>query len=230
MRVWLIILTLSSFLLGLLTGLLYTPPPHDAVVVVPGVSEDGKGVLARIEAETREGRGRIYVSVFPRTGFDLQESVEIATLLASQYAGVPLVKRDVVFTIYSDTPVVEGPSGGAALFVAAYAALTGKEPRQDVSVTGVLHWDGSIGAVGGLVEKLEAVSRGGIHVFLIPQGQRVVEEVVPVEEVYSPLPGVVLTRIRYEVRRVDLVEMGREVGVEVVEVENVEDLLRYFFR
>jgi PDZ domain-containing protein len=42
---------------------------------------------------------------------------------------------------------------------------------QEVAVTGTISLDGSVGAIGGLTQKVSAVHQNGIKVFLVPASQ-----------------------------------------------------------
>jgi len=199
------------------------------MVYAAAVKSEGGGALVRIYAEVRPGDGRVLLSVEPKTELDTQTSAEIAAYVAQKLAGTPLVFHDLVFTIRAPTVIVGGPSAGAAMTVAAYAALTNKTPRTDVVVTGEILPDGSIGPVGGLMEKLEACAENGIRVFLIPKGERYVRVPQVVRKRYSPAPGIVVVRTETRYTTVDLVEEGRKRGVTVVEVSHIRDVLPYFF-
>ena len=220
-----------AFISGFLFGAWYSAQfAHERVTIyAAAVKSGGGGTLVRISAELVPGSGKVLLSVTPKTELDTQESAEIAAQVAQRLAGRPLLFHDLVFTIEAPTVIVGGPSAGAAMTVAAYALLTGKEPRRDVVVTGEILPDGRIGPVGGLLDKLHACAEGGIRVFLIPKGERYVRVAKPVERKYSPAPGVVVVERTVEWQTVDLVEEGEKLGVEVHEVSTINDVLPYFF-
>jgi ATP-dependent Lon protease len=65
--------------------------------------------------------------------------------------------------------MVEGPSAGAAIFLAVYSALEGILLRQDVAVTGELSIQGRVRGVGGVIEKIYGARQVGIKKVLVPQ-------------------------------------------------------------
>jgi len=63
---------------------------------------------------------------------------------------------------------VEGPSAGAAIFLAIYSAVEGIPLRQDVAVTGELSIQGRVRAVGGVSEKIYGARQIGAKKVIIP--------------------------------------------------------------
>ncbi len=223
-----ILIFISGFLFGVSysSNILGRSATVYAAAVISGTET---GTLATVTAQIIPGTGRTYITVNPSAELDTQESARIAASVAARLAGKTIPVYDILFTINAPTAIVGGPSAGAAMTVAAYAALTGKTPRKDVVVTGEIRPDGSIGPVGGLVAKLHACADHGIKVFLIPAGERYVRIAQPVVERQVPAPGVVVITNTVEWKTVDLVALGKKLGVDVVEVSNIRDVLPYFF-
>ena len=232
---WNVVLLLAVYVLSFISGFLlggYYVASHygaKAMVYAAAVISGGGGTLAQVWAEVHPGAGRVFLTVNPQAELDTQESAEVAAHVAARLAGRPLLFEDIAFTIKAPTVIVGGPSAGAAMTVAAYAALTGRTPRTDVVVTGEIRPDGGIGPVGGLVDKLNACAEHGIKVFLIPKGERYVRVAVPITKRVSPAPGLVIVERSVQWKTVDLVELGEEKGVKVVEVSNIREVLPYFF-
>ncbi|HHY40764.1 MAG TPA: ATP-dependent protease, Lon family [Syntrophaceticus sp.] len=63
---------------------------------------------------------------------------------------------------------VDGPSAGAAIFLAIYSAIEGIPLRQDVAVTGEISIQGQVRGVGGITEKLYGARQVGVKKMLIP--------------------------------------------------------------
>ena len=77
------------------------------------------------------------------------------------------------FEVDIRTDDIGGPSAGLAFTLAMIdelspGSLTGS---QEVAVTGTIALDGSVGAIGGLTQKVSAVHQNGIKVFLVPASQ-----------------------------------------------------------
>lgn len=77
------------------------------------------------------------------------------------------------FNVNFDTDDIGGPSAGLAFTVALIDSLTKGEliPSQGVAVTGTIQDDGSVGAIGALVQKSIAVKKSGAEIFLVPAAQ-----------------------------------------------------------
>ena len=121
-------------------------------------------------------------------------AVTVATLLS----GAPLEGR---YEFEISGPI-DGPSAGALKTVAVLSLLHGEELDADVTMTGTVNPDGTVGPVGGIPEKVLGAAEEGIETVLIPVGQR---------NSISKATG----------ELVDVVDLGRREGVEVVEVTDV---------
>ena len=77
------------------------------------------------------------------------------------------------FNVNFDTDDIGGPSAGLSFTVALIDSLTKGEliPSQGVAVTGTIQDDGSVGAIGALVQKSIAVKKSGARIFLVPTAQ-----------------------------------------------------------
>ncbi len=90
---------------------------------------------------------------------------------------------DLDFTVEIDSGSVGGPSAGLAFTLAVLDQLTEGELTggAQVAVTGTIGADGSVGAVGGVLQKTAAVRDLGVDAFLVPAGLRD-EELVAIAE------------------------------------------------
>ncbi|MEM1817067.1 MAG: S16 family serine protease [Desulfurococcaceae archaeon] len=195
-----------------------------ATIYAPAVSSSGQGVLSKITlAVAYPGSGRVFFSALPYTEVETQGAARLAAYIASLVAKVEFSKYDYYVLVESTVPLIGGPSAGGLMTVGFTALLLNFTLNDAVTMTGMINPDGTIGPVGGLKEKLEAAANKGIRTFLIPAGQRVYS--YPVYEEYRR--GVfIIRRTRYV--SVDLVEYGKGLGVDVVEVYSVGEALYYF--
>jgi PDZ domain-containing protein len=78
------------------------------------------------------------------------------------------------FEVSIDTGRIGGPSAGLAFTLALIDELTPGELTggADIAVTGTISLDGSVGPIGGLSQKSNAVLQHGVEVFLVPASQR----------------------------------------------------------
>jgi PDZ domain-containing protein len=76
-------------------------------------------------------------------------------------------------TVELDTGDIGGPSAGLAFTLALIDALTPGSLTGDtkIAVTGTIDADGSVGAIGSLPQKADAIRRAGATVFIVPAGQ-----------------------------------------------------------
>ena len=72
-----------------------------------------------------------------------------------------------------DTGRIGGPSAGLAFTLALIDELTEGELTggRNVAVTGTINLDGSVGPIGGLSQKVNAVLQHDVEVFLVPASQ-----------------------------------------------------------
>ncbi len=145
-------------------------------MVVPAINGN-KGVATHISASAYIVQPResgTYVDVEPFFSIDTQQSTKVATLVASNALHQSFNSTAILFKIRSSSvQSVEGPSGGLALSLLAYAELSGKHFRSDytISATGTINPDGTVGLVGGVDNKLTAAKDVNVTLILIPLGQ-----------------------------------------------------------
>lgn len=175
------------------------------IMQVPAVDSGGNGMITSFEARVVPGSGGVFMDVDPYISVDTQESARTAVRVAAVEAGVDYSKYDLLYKITADAEIVDGPSGGAALALLAYAEFSGKQPRSDFSGTGTIERDGSIGKVSGVADKLEAVHGAGLKLFVVPSGQ-------------SRQGGVDLAAFAW-----------KEFGLQVVEARSLEELIGYAY-
>lgn len=105
---------------------------------------------------------------------------------------------------------IDGPSAGAVLTAAVLGDLTAAtELSESVTITGTVLPSGAIGPVGGIPAKVRAAAEAGIDTVLIPQGQNIAVD---------PATG----------QRVAVVELGADLGIEVVPVASIQQAFAYF--
>ena len=93
------------------------------------------------------------------------DAVTAATLLT----GAPLSNREIDFDV---TGRIDGPSAGALMTVAVIALIRGDTIRNDITMTGTINPDGTIGPVDGIPYKVDAAAAAHKTRMLIPKGQR----------------------------------------------------------
>ncbi|RLG84046.1 MAG: hypothetical protein DRO40_02445 [Thermoprotei archaeon] len=190
----------------------------------PAVTGKEEGVLTKITLSIAyPGSGKVFFTAQPLTELDTQATARVAALVASNIAGYNFYKYDYFVSMESPSMIVGGPSAGAIMTIGFLALFLNKTIYDNVTMTGMINPDGTIGPVGGLKEKLEAVAQKGFKVFLIPFGQRI----VLVQNVtVKHYPWGYEKRVNYY--QLDLVEYGEKLGVKVIEVASIREAFKYF--
>ncbi len=190
----------------------------------PAVSRGGGGALIQVNLTIKyPGSGRLFFSAKPLVELDTQATARIASYVAAVVTGHNYYDYDYYVVMTSQSLVVGGPSAGALMTIGFTALFLDKQVNENISITGMINPDGSIGPVGGLLEKLDAVANHGYKVFLIPLGQRII---YVEERKIHKLPWGYYETITY--KPVDLVVEGAKRGIAVVEVSNIFEAMKYF--
>ncbi len=99
---------------------------------------------------------------------------------------------------------IDGPSAGALMTTGVLADLRGSDLISTTTMTGTILPNGSIGAVGGVPEKIRAAKQAGITRVLIPAGRT---------NLSDPRTG----------QTVDVIQQGKQLGIEVIPVASVAE-------
>ena len=210
------------------TGTIELPPSvvyGSAAIKVPAVDEEGNGVVTWLKVITIPGKGRVLVDINQLLFWvDTQYSIRVAEYVAENVTGINVTNMDFIYSIETNSSLVEGPSAGAALTVATIAALENKSIDPKTMITGTISPDGTIGPVGGIVEKATAAKDVGATLFIVPTGQSVQTYYLPERECKRVGPLTYCTTTYNEER----VDVSKDVGIEVKEVSNIEEAVSYF--
>ncbi len=128
-----------------------------------------------------------------------------AVTVATMLTGAPLANRDVEFDVNGK---IDGPSAGGLMTVATLSILRGDKLQPDITMTGTINPDGTIGPVGGIPYKVDGVIKAGKKRMLIPAGQR--------------------NSADDSGKLVDVVQEGQRKGIQVTEVKDVFDAYKAF--
>ncbi len=178
------------------------------------------GVLTEINVTMMNGSGNVFVITSPLTQLDMQGSARLAVDVAGMVTGMDTSKYDFLFQVKASSPIVGGPSAGATMCIAAICLLEDLPTNDGVIMTGMINPDGSIGPVGGILEKGEAAGEAGMKYFLIPKGQGIEYKVVEERAGWLTL----YRRVPVNVSE----ELYNKYGLIVKEVEDINDALAYF--
>jgi predicted S18 family serine protease len=196
-------------------------------IYVPAVDKDGNGVMTKISVEILPGNGKTLVDINNLLFWaDTQESIRKAKEIAQNITGVNLSNYDLIYQITANASVVGGPSAGAAITIATIAAILNKNIKPDVTISGTINYDGTIGPISEVLAKAETAKASGMKIMLVPIGQS--REVTYEEKKTCRTYGYV----EYcEIEKIPkIVDIGQEAGIEVREVKDIYEVVKYFFQ
>ena len=161
---------LTEDLIGVVTGLAYTPTGGDVLFV---------------EATRYPGKGELLLT--GQVGDVMRESMQAAYSLVKSRAkelGIDpqiFAQSDVHIHVPSGGIPKDGPSAGVAITTALASLFSGRPTRSDVAMTGEITLRGSVLPIGGLKEKSLAALRAGIRQVILPKANEKDLEEVPQE-------------------------------------------------
>ncbi len=181
---------------------------HLKLLAVQENSNGYTGSGADLFLELKEGSGRVFLETQPLTKMDTQFSTRFAKEIACAQYDLPCEQYDFIYTIRAESNIIGGPSAGAAIAALTTIALLDLPYDAQTTITGTINSGGIVGPVGGTKEKLDAAEASGIKKVLIAAGAGKVQETVQEEQ-----------------KTIDLLEYGREHGIEVAEASDLDDVL-----
>jgi ATP-dependent Lon protease len=161
---------LTEDLVGVVTGLAYTPTGGDVLFV---------------EATRYPGKGDLLLT--GQVGDVMRESMQAAYSLVKSRAkqlGIDpqmFAQSDVHIHVPSGGIPKDGPSAGVAITTALASLFSERPTRSDVAMTGEITLRGSVLPIGGLKEKSLAALRAGIRQVIFPKANEKDLEEVPHE-------------------------------------------------
>ena len=228
----------SQFSFATLTGEIYEGTVsleyRNVTVYAPAVARTDDGYIGVISTITvtiqNKGSGRVFVDTLPLTQIDMQGSARLAVKVASSLiknddnCEINPSEYDFFFVVRTSAPIIGGPSAGATITVAAVSLLENWTIDNKTVMTGMINPDGSIGPVGGIVQKIDAAYSVGATRFLIPKGQGTYTETITETTEENGLIKIITQQVTRQVSDYAL----ENYGIEVVEVEDINDALLYF--
>jgi len=195
------------------------------IIKIPAVDKEGYGVMATLSVEARPGVGRTLVDINQIFFWvDTQDSIRTAKEVAKNLTSIDLSDYDIIYSIQANASVIEGPSAGAAMAIATVYELENKTIRDDVTITGTIDIEGNVGQVSGIVPKGEAAKDNDMSIFLVPFGQKMYTTYTEDKKCET----YVFTTICRTETKPESIDVEERVGIEVEEVNNIQEALKYF--
>lgn len=147
---------------------------RDEVGVINGLAwTQVGGEIMQMEVAVLQGTGKTVLT--GNLGDVMKESAEAAITYvranASKYGIDEEFYKTKDIHIHATESAVpkDGPSAGVTITTALVSALTGREVRRDIAMTGEISIRGRVLAIGGLKEKSMAAYTGGVKTVFIPK-------------------------------------------------------------
>jgi|TARA_B100001971_G_scaffold190134_1_gene192630 uncharacterized protein len=188
---------------------------HMRLLAVSETNGGQEGGIADLFLEIKEGSGRVFLETFPLTKLDTQISTRFAKEIACDFADENCDKFDFFYTITADSPIIAGPSAGAAITLLTFSLIEDVNLDENTAITGTINSGGLIGPVGGLKAKIEAASKVGIKKVLIPIGESLNGE--------NKSSGNESMN-----ESLDLVELRKQYGMEIIEIPTFDEAIFEF--
>jgi uncharacterized protein len=189
------------------------------------VDQQGNGISTPLIVESKPGNGKALTNVDKLLFWvDTQYSIQLAKAVAENVTKINASNYDLIYSIESNASIIGGPSAGGALTIATIAVLKNEKLRDDVVMTGTINEDGTIGEIGGVLEKAKAAKDVGAKLFLVPKGQGEQTYLQP-NETCTRRAGFIFCETTYKEVTVNI---GKDAGIPVIEVSNITEAYEYF--
>ena len=226
---------LTAFAAGLLfASVLISPTPtfetafsgtRAATTNIAAVSSQGNGALGEAHVKISPGDGSTLLNAGPFIETDTQASAKTAKIVAQEFTEDTLNNKDITYSFRIDGNYVGGPSAGAAMTLATVAAIENRSVPQNIAVTGTIRSDGSIGRVGGILEKAEAAGQNNLETFYIPEEQEQITYYTQRMDREVIYPGVYTPEVEYVQRTFSVNNYTQsEYNMTTKEVSSIDEL------
>ncbi len=173
--------------------------PADTILEADGVELESVEDLSAVLADKRPGDTVVLLIDRPNVG-QSEETVVLSAAPDDPERTIvgfrPFDTRAITlpFEVDIETGGIGGPSAGLAFTLSLIDELSAGELTggRNVAVTGTIGLDGTVGAIGGLPQKVSAVHQHGVEVFIVPASQAELDDPVMVERLDDAGRGEVL--------------------------------------
>ncbi len=205
-------------------------PLHETIPILAVSVQKHQGLVGYANVDIRpseDNEGRILIETNPFVEPDTQYSANTAVKVAENITNITMDNKEVIFSFDTGSLVIGGPSAGAAMALLTISALTGRQIKDGVMITGTISPDGRIGQIGNVIEKSDAAGMNKTKILLVPPGQRTLTY-YDKRRVEKKVDGKTAYASVYIPKHLDINEYTRETyNMSVKEVSQIEDVIRY---
>ncbi|MCL4388143.1 hypothetical protein M1567_03260 [Candidatus Marsarchaeota archaeon] len=141
----------------------------NATIHAPAVIlQTNNGTLTIINLNVTTGNGSVNITGPLSVGQSTINSSEAAAIVASSELGLNYKNYNFHYRIEDSGANVSGPSAGTAMTLLALSALSHKKLLDNFTVTGVINYNGTIGEIGGVYDKIETAKAHGMSFIMVP--------------------------------------------------------------
>jgi PDZ domain-containing protein len=154
--------------------------PGDTITAIDGTPTPSNDVLEKVIRSHQPGQ-TVTLAVRPATGADRTESVRLGQSPPSlgaphAFLGISTDTKQeakLPFNVTIDPGNIGGPSAGLAFTLGVLDKLSTGDLTggRVIAATGTINPDGSVGPIGGIVQKTAAVRKAGAVAFLVPSDE-----------------------------------------------------------
>jgi PDZ domain-containing protein len=154
--------------------------PGDTITAIDGTPTPTNDVLQRVLRSHQPGQ-TVTLAVSPATGPDRTETVKLGQSPASlgaphAFLGISTSTKELSklpFDVTIDPGNIGGPSAGLAFTLGILDKLSTSDLTggRVIAATGTINPDGTVGPIGGIVQKTAAVRKAGAEAFLVPSDE-----------------------------------------------------------
>ncbi|MCL5101860.1 MAG: hypothetical protein M1544_00685 [Candidatus Marsarchaeota archaeon] len=132
------------------------------------ILQTNNGTLTTIKLDVTTGNGAINITGPASVAESTLNSSEAAAQVASSYLGLNYKDYNFHYEIFDGGANVSGPSAGTAMTLLALSSLSHKPLLSNFTVTGVINYNGTIGEIGGVYDKIGAAKSHNISFIMVP--------------------------------------------------------------
>ena len=158
------VLVFAASAAGASGAVIGTASVHAPAVIL----SNNRGTLTTISLTITSGTGNVSVIGPTNVASSTLDSAQTAVQYAANSTGIDQNRYNFTYEIADFNTSVSGPSAGAAMTLLAVSALTHRQINSNITLTGTISPNGTIGQIGGVYDKMGAAAASGVRYAFVP--------------------------------------------------------------